>query len=158
MSASQVLERPGARRGNTCTTRILIGSGRLCKLPLCFLLNSMDSKLAQISSLPQKDKGPAYVATVNEVLSRTDLSIIAADVHIIVETVLQDNVVVGRQVLQELARALGENHIQDLELKKRIVEDTLSLVQPRLVSYEEQVGIKYRCEARTYLYTHRSTA
>lgn len=135
-----------------------IGCGRLCKLPPCFLLNSMDSKVAQISSLPQKDKGAAYVATVNEVLSRTDLSAVAPDVHIIVETVLQDNVVVGRQVLQELARALGEKQIQDLALNKQIVEDTLALVQPRLVSYEEQVRIKYSHEARIYLYTYRLTA
>lgn len=100
----------------------------------------MDSKLAQISSLPQKDKGPAYVAAVNEVFSRTDLTAIAPDVNTIVDTVLQDNVVVGRQVLQELARVLSEKRVQDSELTKRIVEETLSLVQPRLVSYEEQVS------------------
>lgn len=100
----------------------------------------MESKLAQISSLPQKDKGPAYVAAVNEVLSCTDLSTVAQDIHIIVQTVLQDNVVVGRQVLQELARGLGEKRIQDSELNKRIVEETLSVVQPRLVSYEEQAS------------------
>ena len=101
----------------------------------------MDKKLAQITTVPQKDKGPAYVAAVNEVLSQTDLSAIASDVHTIVETVLQDNVVVGRQVLQELARALSEKRIQDIELTKRIVEETLTLVQPRLVSYEEQVCV-----------------
>lgn len=100
----------------------------------------MESRLAQISSLAQKDKGPAYVAAVNDVLSRQDLSTVASDVHTIVETVLQDNVVVGRQVLQELARGLSEKRIQDSALTKRIVEETLAIVQPRLVSYEEQVS------------------
>lgn len=100
----------------------------------------MESKLAQISSLPQKDKGAAYVAAVNEVLARPDQSATAADVRALVEAVLQDNVVVGRQVLQELARAISERGARDAELSKQIVQDTLAIVQPRLVSYEEQVS------------------
>ena len=76
----------------------------------------------------------------------------------IVETVIQDNVVVGRQVLQELARALGEKQIQDVDVTKSIVEDTLSLVQPRLVSYEEQVCAAIRYSQYQYIQSRqRST-
>ncbi|GJE84847.1 hypothetical protein PsYK624_009230 [Phanerochaete sordida] len=100
----------------------------------------MDSKLAQIRPLAQKDKGPAFLALVNEVLSRPDHAAIVPDIRTIVDTVLQDNVVVGRQVLSELARVLGEKSALSSELKKQIVEETLSIVQPRLVSYEEQVN------------------
>ena len=100
----------------------------------------MESRLAQISSLAQKDKGPAYVAALNDVFASPDPAIIAADVRTIVDTVLQDNVVVGRQVLLELARLLGEKSSLDSEIRKQIVESTLSIVQPRLVSYEEQVS------------------
>jgi COP9 signalosome complex subunit 4 len=100
----------------------------------------MESRLAQISSLGQKDKGPAYVAAVNEVFASPNPSTIAADLRTILDTVLQDNVVVGRQVLLELARTLGEKSILDAELRKQIVQDALSIVQPRLVSYEEQVS------------------
>lgn len=100
----------------------------------------MESKLAQISGLAQKDKGPAYLSLVTEVLSRPDHASIAPDVRSIVDTVLQDNVVVGRQVLLELARVLGEKSALPPDLRKQIVEETLAIVQPRLVSHEEQVN------------------
>ena len=47
--------------------------------------------------------------------------------------------VVGRQVLSELVRILSEGAIKDSDLIKRVVEETLVIVQPRIVSYEEQV-------------------
>ena len=100
----------------------------------------MESRLAQISGLAQKDKGPAYLSLVTEVLSRPDHCSIAPDVRSIVDTLLQDNVVVGRQVLLELARVLGEKSTLPSDLRKQIVEETLAIVQPRLVSYEEQVS------------------
>lgn len=100
----------------------------------------MESKLAQISSLPQKDKGNAYVAALNEAFENPNPSSIGADVHALVETVLQDNVVVGRQVLLELARILSEKTALDADLRRQIVQDTLNVAQPRLVSYEEQVS------------------
>ncbi len=100
----------------------------------------MENTLAQIAPLAQKDKGPAYVSVVHEVF-RSDQPTVAADIRLIVETVLQDNVVVGRQVLSELAKCLGEGAIKNAELRKEIVQDTLTAVQPRLVSYEEQVSL-----------------
>ncbi|THH01676.1 hypothetical protein EW026_g1066 [Hermanssonia centrifuga] len=99
----------------------------------------MENTLGQIAPLAQKDKGPAYVSVVHEVF-RSDQPTVAADIRLIVETVLQDNVVVGRQVLSELAKCLGEGAIKNAELRKEIVQDTLTAVQPRLVSYEEQVN------------------
>ncbi|KAG6854818.1 hypothetical protein C0991_001245 [Blastosporella zonata] len=85
----------------------------------------MDVQLAQISSFSQKDKA------------------LVADLHKLVDTVVnQDSIglVVGRQVLSELVRILGEGSIKEAELRKRVVEDTLTTVQPRIVSYEEQVN------------------
>lgn len=100
----------------------------------------MDAKLANIASLAQKDKGPAYLNLVNEVLSGPNPAGIAPDVHVLVEAVLQDNVVIGRQILSELATRLSEGVVKAADVKKQIVEDTLATVQPRLVSYEEQVS------------------
>jgi COP9 signalosome complex subunit 4 len=103
----------------------------------------MESKLAQFATLSQKDKGPAYLSLLAEILSRTDQSSVASDLHTVVSTVVnQDNVglVVGRQVLSELVKMLGEEVVKDRNLRKRIVEDTLATLQPRLVSYEEQVN------------------
>ncbi|KAF9457017.1 hypothetical protein BDZ94DRAFT_1274274 [Collybia nuda] len=103
----------------------------------------MDRKLAQFSSLSQKDKGPAFISLIPEILARSDPSAVLADLHILVDTVVnQDNIglVVGRQVLSELVKILGEGTIKDINLCKRVVEDTLATVQPRIVSYEEQVN------------------
>lgn len=112
----------------------------------------MESKLAQYASLSQKDKAPAYLSLIPEILTRPDPSAIAADLHLVVDTVVnQDSVglVVARQVLAELVKSLGSGAIKDTELRKRIVEDTLATIQPRLTSYEEQV--------RVYRYTPRRT-
>jgi COP9 signalosome complex subunit 4 len=103
----------------------------------------MDKKLAQYSVLNQKDKGPAFISLIPEILVREDHSTVAADLHLLLDTVVnQDSVglVVGRQVLSELVKTLGEGTIKDVQLRKRLVEDTLSAVQPRIVSYEEQVS------------------
>ncbi|KIM46149.1 hypothetical protein M413DRAFT_441215 [Hebeloma cylindrosporum] len=102
----------------------------------------MEAKLSQISSLSQKDKGPAFIALIPEILSQQGSSL-AQDLHALVDTVVnQDSVglVVGRQVLSELVKILGDGAIKDVEVRKRVVEDTLATVQPRIVSYEEQVN------------------
>lgn len=101
----------------------------------------MEAKLVQVSLLPQKDKGPAYVSLVTDVIAKADPATFQSDVRQIVEVALQDNVVIGRQVLQELAKGLGQQTIKDAELRKAIVHDALEIAQPRLVSYEEQVGL-----------------
>ncbi|GLB33845.1 putative PCI domain containing protein [Lyophyllum shimeji] len=103
----------------------------------------MDSQLAQILTLSQKDKGPAFINLIPGILARPDHSAVVADLHKLVDTVVnQDSVglVVGRQVLSELVKILGEGSIKDVELRKRVVQDTLTTVQPRIVSYEEQVN------------------
>lgn len=103
----------------------------------------MDQKLAQYSTLSQKDKGPAFISLIPEILAQKNTSGIAADLHTLVDTVVnQDSIglVVGRQVLSELVKFLAEGGIKDVELRKRVVEDTLATVQPRIVSYEEQVS------------------
>jgi COP9 signalosome complex subunit 4 len=102
----------------------------------------METKLAQFASLSQKDKGPAYISLLSEIVSRPNRATIASDLRTFIDVVVnQDSVglVVGRQVLSELVKTLGEGAIKDVELRKQIVRDTLNAVQPRIVSYEEQV-------------------
>jgi COP9 signalosome complex subunit 4 len=104
----------------------------------------MESKLAQFASLSQKDKAPAYLSLLPEILSRSNPSAVAADLRSLVDTVVnQESVglVVGRQVLSELVKSLGNGAIKDNDLRKCIVEDTLATVQPRITSYEEQVSM-----------------
>ena len=108
-------------------------------------MSDVETRLSQFSALSQKDKGPAYLALLSDVLSRPHPTSIPSDVHILVNAVVnQDNagLVVGRQVLSELVRILGEGVLKDHGLRKRVVEDTLAIVQPRIVSYEEQVRVR----------------
>ena len=101
----------------------------------------MEAKLAEFSTLSQKDKGPAFISLIPQILSQSD-DAVARDLHTLVDTVVnQESVglVVGRQVLSELVRILPEGAIKDTDLRKRVVEETLAIVQPRIVSYEEQV-------------------
>jgi COP9 signalosome complex subunit 4 len=109
-------------------------------------MNEVETKLSQFSALSQKDKGPAYQTLLSDILARPHPASIPSDLRIFVNAVVnQDNagLVVGRQVLSELVRMLGEGILKDHELRKRVVEDTLAIVQPRIVSYEEQVRVHF---------------
>jgi COP9 signalosome complex subunit 4 len=110
----------------------------------------MDQKLAQLASLGQKDKAPAYLALLADVLARPDTAATGRDLHTLLDAVVNQestNLVVGRQVLSELVGALASGtSVPDLELRKQIVQDTLAIVQPRQNSYEEQVRApRFRC-------------
>ena len=102
----------------------------------------MESKLVQYASLGPKEKAPAYLSLIPDILGRSDPSKIAPDLHLVVDAMVnQDSVglVIGRQVLAELVKSLGSGAIKDTEIRKHIVEDTLATLQPKITSYEEQV-------------------
>ena len=106
----------------------------------------MDSRLAQLVSLSQRDKGPAYVTVLNDLFANQSSQSFLADLHTLVDTVVnQDSggLVVGRQVVSELVKAVTEGIVQDSDVKKQILQDTLNLVQPKIVSYEEHVEWPY---------------
>lgn len=108
----------------------------------------MDKQLSQLQSLSQKDKSAAYTSLLKEALSQSNPTSLVADVHTLVDAVVnQDNVnlVVGRQVLSELVKQLSEGVVKDREVRKRIVQDTIALAQRHLVSYEEQVRVFCIC-------------
>ena len=108
----------------------------------------MESRLAQLAPLPQKDKAAGYQALLNELLTREDQTGLDRDIHLLVENVLQESVglVIGRLVLTELVKALSEGRIQNTQLRKTIVKDVLELIQPRIVTYEEQVSMRSHSE------------
>jgi len=101
----------------------------------------MDQKLAQLSALNQKDKGPAYLSLLSDIFSSQGNTNIAHDVHALVDHLINQDagIIAGRQVLTELVKSLTSTAIPDTELRKAIVEDVLSVVQLRATSYEEQV-------------------
>ncbi|KAI0832425.1 hypothetical protein BC628DRAFT_314609 [Trametes gibbosa] len=103
----------------------------------------MESRLSQFGVLNQKDKATAYQSLLSETLASQDQSNLPTEIHTLVDNVVnQESVglVISRGILSELVRALSEGKVPDTQRRKRIVEDTLEIVQPRLVSYEEQVN------------------
>ena len=104
---------------------------------------TMDQKLAQFSSLNQKDKGTAYLLLLSSIFSPQGNPNIAHDIHAIVNHLINQDagIIAGRQVLSELINSLTSTNIPNTELRKAIVEDVLSVVQLRATSFEEQVGI-----------------
>jgi COP9 signalosome complex subunit 4 len=103
---------------------------------------SLQKQLQDAISLGQKDKAPAFVALIPQILSSG--TAVAPGLHSLVDTVVnQDSVglVVGRQVLSEITKVLSEKAIADDELRKEVIQDIINVVQPRIVSYEEQVSI-----------------
>ena len=101
----------------------------------------MDQKLAHLSVLNQKDKGPAYLSLLSSIFSSQQNANIAHDIHALVDHLINQDagIIAGRQVLSELVKSLTSTNIPDTELRKAIVEDVLSVVQLRATSYEEQV-------------------
>jgi len=102
----------------------------------------MDVKLSQLANLAQKDKTAGYLGLLSEILSRANQGSVADDLHVLVDTVVNQetaSLAVGRQVLTELVKNLVTGQIVDHDLRKRITQDTLRVLQPRIVSYEEQV-------------------
>lgn len=102
---------------------------------------SLDSKLASLASVPQKDKGAAYCDVLKQLVSASPPS--ADDMGQLVRYVVsQDHVglVVARQVLGELVKALDEDPLKaNDELQKSVILSTLESIQ-RSVSFQEQVG------------------
>ncbi|KIO17168.1 hypothetical protein M407DRAFT_175156, partial [Tulasnella calospora MUT 4182] len=100
---------------------------------------SLDSKLASLASVPQKDKGAAYCDLLKQLVSSSPPS--ADDIGQLVRYVVsQDHVglVVARQVLGELVKALDEDPLKaNDELQKSVILSTLESIQ-RSVSFQEQ--------------------
>ncbi|KAG8925929.1 hypothetical protein FRC00_003475 [Tulasnella sp. 408] len=100
---------------------------------------SLDSKLASLASVPQKDKGAAYCDVLKQLVSSSPPS--ADDMGQLVRYVVsQDHVglVVARQVLGELVKALDEDPLKaNDEIQKNVILSTLESIQ-RSVSFQEQ--------------------
>lgn len=108
----------------------------------------MEAKLSHLATLAQKDKTPAYLSLISETLSRPDHSSLPTDLHLLIDAVANPDtvgLVTGRQVISELVKAIGSGAISDHDIRKRVVEDALATLQPRIASYEEQVIYSARC-------------
>ncbi|KAF8760147.1 PCI domain [Rhizoctonia solani] len=98
------------------------------------------SQLSSISA--QKDKSTAYSELLQNILNLPQDQIPAALLTYVGLIVNRDQpgIVVARQVLSELAGALEKNKVEDRDARKKVIQDVLDTLQPRLVSYEEQTA------------------
>ncbi|CAE6412351.1 unnamed protein product [Rhizoctonia solani] len=98
------------------------------------------SQLSSISA--QKDKSTAYSELLQSILNLPQDQIPAALLTYVGLIVNRDQpgIVVARQVLSELAGALEKNKVEDRDARKKVIQDVLDTLQPRLVSYEEQTA------------------
>jgi len=103
----------------------------------------MDARLAQLASVSvQKDKAAGYLSLLSDLLAAKQQS--SADICKFVNVVVtQEHVglVIGRQVISELVKALETKQIADEGVRRPVIEGALQTLQPRIVTYEEQVGL-----------------
>ncbi|KAH7105564.1 hypothetical protein BKA62DRAFT_690149 [Auriculariales sp. MPI-PUGE-AT-0066] len=101
----------------------------------------MDAKLASLAGIAaQRDKQAGFSQLLQASLAQANP---VDDTLAVARAVVTDErvgLVVARQIITELVKALESGAITDAEVRKRITEETLQLLQPRIVSYEEQVS------------------
>lgn len=101
---------------------------------------SLQEQLRQLESITvQRNKASGYSTLLEQNLQNpTDVIAIVSDAA----TKEHVGIVIGRQVIAELVKALEEKKITSEENRRLIIEKTLEILQPRTVSYEEQVPIR----------------
>ncbi|CAG8565382.1 11484_t:CDS:2 [Racocetra fulgida] len=104
-------------------------------------MSDSETRLAAIASIPsQKDKTTEYRALLETILTSTGETVLAADLEKFVDHIVQEQVglVISRQILTEFV--LGIDKIGNSAIKKRVLNFALNKVQPRVVSFEEQIS------------------
>ncbi|RIA92974.1 PCI domain-containing protein [Glomus cerebriforme] len=104
-------------------------------------MSDINEKLANIAAIPsQKDKTAEYRSLLETILSSTNDVLPAENLEAFVEHIVQEQVglVISRQVLSDFVQ--GVDKISNPEIKKRVLHFALNKVQPRVVSFEEQIS------------------
>jgi len=105
----------------------------------------MEKRLRDLLNLQQRDKAPAYIALL--LRSLEDEKCPSADVSLLISTVVNEEqigLVVARQVLNELIKAIPEVK-KPRGWKQETIQNVLLVIQPRLVSFEEQTtGLRFQ--------------
>jgi COP9 signalosome complex subunit 4 len=100
---------------------------------------SLQTQLAALESEKvQRNKASGYSTLLDQSVQTQNTDNVIA---IVSDAATKDHVgiVIGRQVIAELVKALEEKKITSEEKRRLIIEKTLEILQPRTVSYEEQV-------------------
>ncbi|CAI2165813.1 3539_t:CDS:2 [Funneliformis geosporum] len=104
-------------------------------------MSDINERLRTIASIPsQKDKTAEYRTLLETILTSTNELLLADSLEAFVDHIVQEQVglVISRQVLSDFVQ--GVDKISNSEIKKRVLHFALSKVQPRVVSFEEQIS------------------
>ncbi|CAG8542933.1 5376_t:CDS:2 [Diversispora eburnea] len=105
-------------------------------------MTDIELQLNTIAGIPsQKDKTTEYRSLLDSILtSSADETVLANNLEKFVDHIVQEQVglVISRQVLSEFVQ--GVDKIENSEIKKRVLHFALGKVQPRVVSFEEQIS------------------
>lgn len=115
----------------------------------------MEASLSSIQALPQAKRTDAFVSLLSSTF--TSSTNLAHDSQLFLQAVVSEGtgLVVSRQVLSEYVKALAAQPpaaaaLQDSEVKRRIIEQSIELLTPRVVTYEEQVSEKVYNELQAH--------
>jgi len=115
-------------------------------------MSNIDEQLATIANSSQKDQSAAYTDVLKQLVTSPSPS--PSEIKKVSFAVANDNnvaIVVGRQVIAELVKLIeGDVLDKDKEVKKQIIQDTLESIQPRIITYEEQVSINVSITIRVF--------
>ena len=98
----------------------------------------MDQRLAELATVTvQRNKAQGYQTLLEENLNKKENVI-----KIVKNVVTQDHVglVIGRQIISDLVKAVETKQISDDGTRRDIIQQTLEILQPKVVSFDEQVS------------------
>ena len=99
---------------------------------------SFQQKLDNITSnVAQKDKASAYCSLLGQVFDGS--TGILSNVQLVLRTAFDETPVIARQVLSDYVKFLKEKKSDDGTLLQSLIRAALELVQPRGVTFDEQV-------------------
>ena len=102
------------------------------------------SQLLSISSIAsQKDRPQEYrsILLENILANQDDPAVLQQNLKTFIDVIIQEQVgvVISRQVLTDFCNSI--DRIKDEEVKAEILKFSVEKIQPRVVSFEEQVRI-----------------
>lgn len=97
------------------------------------------ARLTEIQLADQKNRPVEYRALLEAILASQDQPAVVKDLQTFLDAVIHEQVglVVSRQVLSDFCSLV--DGIRDIETRKEVLRYAIERIQPRVVSFEEQV-------------------
>jgi len=105
----------------------------------------MEASLAAVQAQPQARRTDAFLSLLSTTLSSETSPNVTQELYLFVQAVISEasGLVVSRQVLADFVKALSTfaaPALKEPEVKRNVIEQSIELLTPRVVTYEEQVS------------------